>query len=45
MRKIITAMVIASSFAIASCNTVKGAGEDIQSVAQCTQDMINRGEC
>jgi predicted small secreted protein len=45
MRKIVTALVLASSFAIASCNTVKGAAEDVRSVAQCTQDMINRGKC
>jgi predicted small secreted protein len=45
MRKIVTALVLASSFAIASCNTVRGAAEDVKSVADCTQDMINRGEC
>ncbi|HUG45223.1 MAG TPA: entericidin EcnA/B family protein [Sphingomicrobium sp.] len=45
MRKIVTALVIASSFAIASCNTVRGAADDVTSVANCTEDMINRGEC
>ncbi len=45
VRKIVTAFVIAGSFAISACNTVKGAGEDIQSVAECTEDMMNRGEC
>ena len=45
VRKLVTALVIAGSFTIAACNTVKGAGEDVQSVAQCTEDMLNRGEC
>ena len=45
VRKFVSALVIAGSFALAGCNTVKGAGEDIQSVAECTQDMMNRGEC
>ena len=45
VRKFVTALVLAGSFAISGCNTVSGAGEDIQSVAECTEDMINRGEC
>jgi predicted small secreted protein len=45
MRKIVTALVLASSFTIASCNTVRGAAADVTSVANCTQDMINKGQC
>ena len=45
VRKFVTAMVIAGSFALTACNTVKGAGEDIQSVAECTEDMMNKGQC
>lgn len=45
VRKFVTTLVIAGAFAITGCNTVKGAGEDIQSVAECTEDMMNRGEC
>jgi predicted small secreted protein len=45
IRKFVTLAVFTGSLAIAGCNTVKGAGEDIQSVAQCTEEMINRGEC
>ena len=45
VRKLVTALVIAGSFTIAACNTVKGAAADVHSVADCTQDMINRGEC
>ena len=45
VRKFVTALALAGSFAISACNTVKGAGEDIKSVATCTQEMMNRGEC
>ena len=45
VRKFVTALAFAGSFALSACNTVEGAGEDIQSVAQCTQEMMNRGEC
>ena len=45
VRKFVTALVIAGSFAISGCNTVKGAAADVESVADCTQDIINRGEC
>jgi len=45
VRKIVTALVLAGSFAISGCNTVKGAAADVHSVADCTEDMINRGEC
>jgi len=45
VRKLVAALIVAGSFTVAACNTVKGAGDDIKSVAQCTEDMMNRGEC
>lgn len=45
VRKFVATLVIAGSFALSACNTVKGAGEDIQSVAECTEEMMNRGDC
>jgi predicted small secreted protein len=45
VRKLVTAMVIAGSFAVSACNTVRGVGEDVQSVANCTEEMMKRGEC
>lgn len=45
VRKIVTALVVVGSFSLTACNTVRGAAEDVESVADCTQDMINRGEC
>ncbi len=42
LRKTILALV-ATSFALtaAACNTVKGAGRDVQSVGQAGEDAIN----
>jgi len=34
VRKIITIIVLSSSLALAACNTVKGAGDDIKSVGE-----------
>ncbi|MBA3511651.1 entericidin [Sphingomonas sp.] len=44
-RKIVTLALMGASLAISACATVKGAARDVHSVAECTQDMINRGEC
>lgn len=44
MKKIVTALVLGSSVILLSaCNTVKGAGEDIESVGDCA-DGVN-GNC
>lgn len=45
IQKIMTVALIGGSLVLAACNTIRGAGEDVQSVANCTEDMINRGEC
>ena len=34
MRKLITFALIATGLALSACNTVKGAGEDIESVGE-----------
>jgi predicted small secreted protein len=34
VRKLFAICLITTSFALAACNTVKGAGEDIQSVGE-----------
>jgi predicted small secreted protein len=41
MRKSAVAVLIAAVVALGACNTVKGAGEDIQSVGQAGEDAIN----
>ena len=45
IRKLMTVMLIGGTIAVAACNTVRGAGEDVQSVANCTENAINNGVC
>ncbi len=44
-RKVMTIMMIGGGLMVAACNTVRGAGEDVQSVANCTENAINNGQC
>lgn len=41
LRKTMTLVLVGATLAIAACNTVRGAGEDLQSVANTTEDAIN----
>ena len=41
MRKVVLASLVAVTFLVAGCNTVKGAGEDIRSVGQAGEDAID----
>jgi len=43
--KLVTALVIVGSLALAACNTVRGAAADVNSVANCTENTINTGRC
>lgn len=45
LRNVMTALIIGGSLVVAACNTVRGAGEDVQSVANCTENTINNGQC
>ena len=44
-RKIVTGLMIAGGLVLAACNTVRGAGEDVQSAANCTENALNGGKC
>ena len=44
-RMMITGALVGGSLLVAACNTVRGVGEDVQSVANCTEEMMQRGEC
>jgi predicted small secreted protein len=37
--------VIGASLALAACNTVRGAAADVNSAANCTEDLIKQGRC
>ena len=41
MRKAALAVLAVAVLALGACNTVKGAGEDVQSVGQAGEDAIN----
>ncbi|MDE0933708.1 MAG: entericidin A/B family lipoprotein [Novosphingopyxis baekryungensis] len=41
MRKVVLAGLVAATFLMSACNTVKGAGEDIESVGRAGEDAIN----
>jgi len=43
--KFVTALVIAGSLSVAACNTVRGAAEDVNSVANCTEELMKQGRC
>ena len=45
VQKLMTVVVIGAALVLAACNTVRGAGEDVQSVANCTENTINTGHC
>ncbi len=40
-----TAALVAAALGAAACNTVRGAGQDVQSVANCTEDLMKQGKC
>ncbi|HVL79685.1 MAG TPA: entericidin EcnA/B family protein [Sphingomicrobium sp.] len=44
-QKVVTVVLISSSLAVAACNTVRGAARDVNSVANCTEDLIKQGRC
>ena len=46
IQKIMTAALITGSLVLAACNTVRGAAEDVNSVANCTENAIDgSGKC
>ncbi|MGH6729582.1 MAG: hypothetical protein ACREBK_05470 [Sphingomicrobium sp.] len=45
VQKVMTAVLVAAALGAAACNTVRGAGADVQSVANCTEDLMKQGKC
>ena len=45
VQKIVTAALVCEALATAACNTVRGAARDVNSVANCTENAINGGNC
>lgn len=45
VRKTLTLVLIVGGLTMAACNTVRGAGKDVQSVANCTENAMHQGNC
>jgi predicted small secreted protein len=44
-QKVSTVVLIGTALVLAACNTVRGAARDVNSVANCTQNTMNGGNC
>jgi len=44
-RKLLTVLFIGGALAIAGCNTVRGAAQDVNSAATCTENAMHGGKC
>ena len=45
IRKVVAIALIGCGITLAACNTVRGAGEDMQSAANCTENVMHQGGC
>jgi predicted small secreted protein len=45
VRKLMVAVVLGGSLALAACNTVRGAAADVNSAANCTENAVHGGQC
>lgn len=45
VQKFATAAIIGTALVLSACNTVRGAGKDVTSVANCTEDLMKQGKC
>ena len=43
--KLVTVLLVGSCVVLAACNTVRGAASDVNSVANCTENAMNGGNC
>ncbi|WP_309601739.1 entericidin EcnA/B family protein [Sphingomonas sp.] len=44
-QKLTTIAIIGGALVLAACNTVRGAGKDVSSAANCTENVINNVRC
>jgi predicted small secreted protein len=45
VQKVLTVLLVGSALAVAACNTVRGAAQDVGSAANCTENAIHGGKC
>lgn len=41
MRKLVSMLVVAGALVVAACNTVEGAGKDVQSAGQAVENVAD----
>ena len=44
-RKIVTVLIVGGAFVLAACNTVRGAAQDVNSAANCTENALHGERC
>jgi len=44
-QKMAAIVLVAAFFAVAACNTVRGAAKDVNSAATCTENAMHGGRC
>jgi predicted small secreted protein len=45
LKKLTATALIGTALVLSACNTVRGAGKDVTSVADCTEDLMKQGKC
>ena len=45
VRKLAAVALLASCLAISACNTVRGSAADVNSAANCTEELMKQGRC
>lgn len=45
IQKLAAAALVSACLIVAACNTVRGAAQDVSSVANCTENAMNKGYC
>ena len=45
VQKLVAVVLVGVCLAVTGCNTVRGAAQDVTSVANCTENAINSGHC
>jgi predicted small secreted protein len=44
LHRVVTVSIVAAALATAACNTVRGAARDVNSVANCTENVVLEGQ-
>lgn len=45
VQKLAVVVLVGLSLGLVACNTVRGAGADVQSAANCTENSMHGGRC